>query len=80
MPGWDFIVSCDLQLRAIPVKPAEDDELEEEAEWIYRNAFSTPTISMQVEPKYSYNNGVMLHMLKNANGDGGLCSRKAQTT
>uniref|UniRef100_A0A4W5L4X4 Transcription elongation factor SPT6 n=1 Tax=Hucho hucho TaxID=62062 RepID=A0A4W5L4X4_9TELE len=35
------------QLRSIPVKPAEDDELEEEAEWIYRNAFSTPTISMQ---------------------------------
>jgi len=37
-----------VQLRTIPVKPAEDDELEEEAEWIYRNAFSTPTISMQV--------------------------------
>uniref|UniRef100_A0A8C5F9L4 SPT6 homolog, histone chaperone and transcription elongation factor n=1 Tax=Gadus morhua TaxID=8049 RepID=A0A8C5F9L4_GADMO len=35
------------QLRSIPVRPAEDDELEEEAEWIYRNAFSTPTISMQ---------------------------------
>lgn len=41
------------------MKPAEDDELEEEAEWIYRNAFSTPTISMQVEPKYSYNNKKM---------------------
>ncbi|KAL1252905.1 hypothetical protein QQF64_017598, partial [Cirrhinus molitorella] len=40
------------QLRAIPVKPAEDDELEEEAEWIYRNAFSTPTISMQESTDY----------------------------
>lgn len=40
---------CSLQLRSLPVKPAEDDELEEEAEWIYRNAFSTPTISMQVK-------------------------------
>ncbi|XP_051533006.1 transcription elongation factor SPT6 [Myxocyprinus asiaticus] len=40
------------QLRAIPVKPAEDDELEDEAEWIYRNAFSTPTISMQESTDY----------------------------
>ncbi|KAM4627878.1 transcription elongation factor SPT6-like [Polymixia lowei] len=40
------------QLRSIPVKPAEDDELEEEAEWIYRNAFSTPTISMQENTDY----------------------------
>ncbi|XP_066551774.1 transcription elongation factor SPT6 isoform X1 [Amia ocellicauda] len=40
------------QLRVIPVKPAEDDELEEEAEWIYRNAFSTPTISMQESTDY----------------------------
>ena len=37
-----------LQLRSIPVKGAEDDELEEEADWIYRNAFATPTISLQV--------------------------------
>ncbi|KAF0038603.1 hypothetical protein F2P81_009087 [Scophthalmus maximus] len=36
------------QLRSIPVKPAEDDELEEEAEWIFRHGFSTLTISMQV--------------------------------
>ncbi|KAF3816605.1 hypothetical protein GH733_013953 [Mirounga leonina] len=36
------------QLRSIPVKGAEDDELEEEADWIYRNAFATPTISLQV--------------------------------
>ncbi|XP_071770742.1 transcription elongation factor SPT6-like [Centroberyx gerrardi] len=40
------------QLRSLPVKPAEDDELEEEAEWIYRNAFSTPTISMQENTDY----------------------------
>uniref|UniRef100_A0A8C8F2F5 Transcription elongation factor SPT6 n=1 Tax=Oncorhynchus tshawytscha TaxID=74940 RepID=A0A8C8F2F5_ONCTS len=40
------------QLRSIPVKPAEDNELEEEAEWIYRNAFSTPTISMQESTDY----------------------------
>lgn len=38
-----------LQLRSIPVKSAEDDELEEEADWIYRNAFATPTISLQVK-------------------------------
>lgn len=37
------------QLRSIPVKSAEDDELEEEADWIYRNAFVTPTISLQVK-------------------------------
>lgn len=30
------------------IKPAEDDELEEEAEWIFRHGFSTLTISMQV--------------------------------
>ncbi len=56
--GWKwgyFITSCHLQLRTIPVKPAEDDELEEEAEWIYRNAFSTPTISMQVWMEYLCN-------------------------
>uniref|UniRef100_A0A8C7RH61 Transcription elongation factor SPT6 n=1 Tax=Oncorhynchus mykiss TaxID=8022 RepID=A0A8C7RH61_ONCMY len=40
------------QLRSIPVKPAEDNELEQEAEWIYRNAFSTPTISMQESTDY----------------------------
>lgn len=39
------------QLRSIPVKGAEDDELEEEADWIYRNAFATPTISLQVRKK-----------------------------
>uniref|UniRef100_A0A667WNW8 SPT6 homolog, histone chaperone and transcription elongation factor n=1 Tax=Myripristis murdjan TaxID=586833 RepID=A0A667WNW8_9TELE len=40
------------QLRAIPVKPAEDDELEEEAEWIFRHGFSTLTISMQESTDY----------------------------
>ncbi|NWU29488.1 SPT6H factor, partial [Dyaphorophyia castanea] len=40
------------QLRSIPVKSAEDDELEEEADWIYRNAFATPTISLQESSDY----------------------------
>ncbi|KAM4046625.1 transcription elongation factor SPT6 [Anomaloglossus baeobatrachus] len=40
------------QLRTIPVKSAEDEELEEEADWIYRNAFSTPTISQQESCDY----------------------------
>uniref|UniRef100_A0A3Q1FJV9 Transcription elongation factor SPT6 n=1 Tax=Acanthochromis polyacanthus TaxID=80966 RepID=A0A3Q1FJV9_9TELE len=40
------------QLRSIPVKPAEDDELEEEAEWIFRHGFSTLTISMQESTDY----------------------------
>uniref|UniRef100_A0A7M4G146 Transcription elongation factor SPT6 n=1 Tax=Crocodylus porosus TaxID=8502 RepID=A0A7M4G146_CROPO len=40
------------QLRSIPVKSAEDDELEEEADWIYRNAFATPTISLQESCDY----------------------------
>uniref|UniRef100_A0A670JS76 SPT6 homolog, histone chaperone and transcription elongation factor n=1 Tax=Podarcis muralis TaxID=64176 RepID=A0A670JS76_PODMU len=40
------------QLRSIPVKNAEDDELEEEADWIYRNAFAMPTISLQESADY----------------------------
>uniref|UniRef100_A0A8C6KXY1 SPT6 homolog, histone chaperone and transcription elongation factor n=1 Tax=Nothobranchius furzeri TaxID=105023 RepID=A0A8C6KXY1_NOTFU len=40
------------QLRSIPVKSAEDDELEEEAEWIFRHGFSTLTISMQESTDY----------------------------
>ncbi|XP_046876108.1 transcription elongation factor SPT6 isoform X1 [Hypomesus transpacificus] len=40
------------QLRSMPVKPAEDDELEMEAEWVYRHAFSTLTISMQESTDY----------------------------
>ncbi|XP_023242655.1 transcription elongation factor SPT6-like [Centruroides sculpturatus] len=35
------------QLRGIPVTQAEDDEIEEEADWIYKQAFSSPTISIQ---------------------------------
>jgi len=33
------------QLRTVPVCPTEDGELDDEAEWIYRQAFSTPPIS-----------------------------------
>ncbi|CAL8280696.1 unnamed protein product [Arctogadus glacialis] len=40
------------QLRSIPIKPAEDEELEEEAEWIFRHGFSTLTISMQESTDY----------------------------
>ena len=35
------------QLRGIPVCPTEKGELKEESEWIYRNAFTQPTISHQ---------------------------------
>ncbi|CAB1347925.1 unnamed protein product [Coregonus sp. 'balchen'] len=34
------------------LESTEDDELEQEAEWIYRNAFSTLTISMQENADY----------------------------
>jgi transcription elongation factor SPT6 len=43
-----------LQLRAVPVTGTnpvdgeEDEEIFDEAEWIYRNAFATPSISDQV--------------------------------
>ncbi|XP_010894715.3 transcription elongation factor SPT6 [Esox lucius] len=40
------------QLRPTCVKPADDEELEQEAEWIYRNAFSTLTISTQENSDY----------------------------
>jgi len=33
------------QLRGIPVCPTEEGELDEEAEWIYRQAFNTPPVS-----------------------------------
>jgi transcription elongation factor SPT6 len=36
------------QLRQVPVKATEEGEVEEEAEWIYKQAFSTPTVSQQV--------------------------------
>lgn len=35
------------QLRGIPVTDAEDEEIEEESQWIYKQAFSNPTISVQ---------------------------------
>ncbi|PIK37487.1 putative transcription elongation factor SPT6 [Apostichopus japonicus] len=35
------------QLRQVPITKADDLELEEEAEWIYRQAFLNPTISNQ---------------------------------
>ncbi|CAG2223752.1 SPT6 [Mytilus edulis] len=35
------------QLRQIPVKPTEEGELEEEAEWIYKQAFVTTTVTQQ---------------------------------
>lgn len=37
------------QLRNIPITAAEDGELDEEAEWIYKHAFAAPTISSQVK-------------------------------
>ena len=36
------------QLRKVPVKETEEGELDEEAEWIYKQAFNTGTISQQV--------------------------------
>lgn len=35
------------QLRSVPVSQAEDEELEQEADWIFYNAFDQPTISIQ---------------------------------
>ena len=35
------------QLRAVPVRAATEGELEEEAEWIYKQAFMVPPISQQ---------------------------------
>lgn len=35
------------QLRAIPVKEADEAEMEEEAEWIYKYAFNSPPVSLQ---------------------------------
>jgi len=42
------------QLRSIPVTDADEIELGEEAEWIWRNAFDQPTISIQ-DPEGDYN-------------------------
>ena len=35
------------QLRTIPVRSATEGELDEEAEWIYKQAFMVPPISQQ---------------------------------
>lgn len=39
-----------MQIREVPVTPTAENsnELEEEAEWIYRQAFTKPTVSKQV--------------------------------
>ena len=44
IPSFD----CAFQLRRVPVTEADNAELEEEADWIYHQAFLTPTISNQV--------------------------------
>lgn len=41
------------QLRSIPVTDATEEELKEEAEWIWKNAFNTYTISIQ-DPDADY--------------------------
>jgi len=40
-----------MQLREVPVTPVPEgsDELDDEAEWIYKQAFCKPTISTQVK-------------------------------
>jgi transcription elongation factor SPT6 len=44
-----------MQLRQVPVTKVGKDspELEEEAEWIYKQAFCRPTISVQVKLLYT---------------------------
>ncbi|GIY83002.1 transcription elongation factor SPT6 [Caerostris extrusa] len=45
---FDLLISQKrFQLRGIPVTKAEDVEISEEAEWIYKQAFSINTISIQ---------------------------------
>lgn len=39
------------QLRQTPVKETEEGELDEEAEWIYKQAFNSPPVSTQVNIK-----------------------------
>lgn len=38
------------QVRQVPVKETEEGELEEEAKWIYKQAFDNPPVSKQVMP------------------------------
>lgn len=39
-----------MQIREVPVTPTDEgsSELDDEAEWIYRQAFTKPSISQQV--------------------------------
>ena len=46
------------QLRSIPVCTCDDDELEEEADWLFRYAFTTTTISQQDIEHGDATNGV----------------------
>lgn len=43
-----------MQLREVPVTPVPEgsDELDDEAEWIYKQAFCKPTITTQVKLYY----------------------------
>lgn len=45
-----------MQLREVPVTPVPEgsDELDDEAEWIYKQAFCKPTITTQVKLYFSY--------------------------
>lgn len=54
-----------MQLRDIPVTPVPDDsnELEEEANWIYRQAFCKPTVSTQVRIFFSYKRLVFINSI-----------------
>ncbi|CAF3525255.1 unnamed protein product [Rotaria socialis] len=54
------------QLRHIPVTEAKEDELEEEAEWIYNGAFLKPTISHQMSEEDTAKNIQVKKKIKNA--------------
>lgn len=43
-----------MQLREVPVIPVPEgsDELDDEAEWIYKQAFCKPTITTQVKSNF----------------------------
>ena len=43
------------QLRSLPIEKADDVELEEEAAWIYQQAFATKPISYQVTHEFGTN-------------------------
>ncbi|CAF1187488.1 unnamed protein product [Rotaria sordida] len=54
------------QLRHIPVTEAKEEELEEEAEWIYNGAFLKPTISLQPVEEDTAKNLQVKKKIKNA--------------